>query len=132
MHFYNPNLIHAIKHASLLDSFLIHSLICQIELCDLLSSFIRLYRIILYIKIIFDQLPLFNPYEWPLVIIHTITRPYIRFFEKVFPKIRLGRYFIFDVSYLFTFEFLNLFLRFIKLFAENRLDKLNEIIFKLF
>jgi hypothetical protein len=64
------------------------------SLCDFLSLlfvFIKIYRIICFAKLTFDQLPLFNPYRWPLSFIRLMTKPYFAFWAQLIPAIKLGR-----------------------------------------
>nr|QOU10651.1 photosystem I assembly protein Ycf19 [Poteriospumella lacustris] len=72
----------------------------------------KFYRGLLYTKLLFDQLPLFNPYKWPLSIIRILTDPWFRFWRKHFPPARV-RGQGFDISGLIAFESLEIFLKFI-------------------
>lgn len=62
--------------------------------CDILSIlyvFLKTYRIVCFTKLTFDQLPLFNPYRWPLSIIRLLTKPYFKFWSKLIPAVKVGR-----------------------------------------
>jgi hypothetical protein len=90
------------------------------------SMWIKLYRILCFTKLTFDQLPLFNPYDWPLSFIRVLTVPYFRFWSRLLPRMKLGGV-RFDVSRMVALESLNILfeysweLRFISLLLLERL-----------
>ncbi len=51
---------------------------------------IKSYRICFFLKIIFDQLPLFSPNKWPLSPISGLASPLIRFSQYYLPTINIG------------------------------------------
>jgi hypothetical protein len=53
----------------------------------------------------FEQMPLFNPYIWPLSVIRVYTIPYFMFWFKLIPPLRLGRYTL-NISHILGIEFL--------------------------
>ena len=58
---------------------------------------LKVYRILCFSKITFDQLPFLNPYKWPLSLIRIITKPYFKFWSQILPNLRLGKV-SYDVS----------------------------------
>jgi hypothetical protein len=58
------------------------------DFMNYLFLLLKTYRLILFTKIVFDQLPLFNPYEWPLSVVRITTRWYFRFWEKMVPTLK--------------------------------------------
>jgi hypothetical protein len=70
---------------------------------------LRIYRIMCYTKVTFDQLPFFNPYQWPLSAIRITTTPYFRFWSKILPTLRLGKY-SYDISTIVGLEVLTTFI----------------------
>lgn len=50
---------------------------------------LKIYRILLIIRLFLDQLILFNQYKWPLSIIRLLTNPFFRFWKRLLPKVRL-------------------------------------------
>lgn len=74
-------------------------------LFDYIYVFIKVYRLLCFIKITFDQLPYFNPYRWPLSFIRIMTKPYLSFWAKFLPRVRLG-YQSYEVSSIVGLEFL--------------------------
>lgn len=83
-----------------------------IELSNLLYILGKFYKGLLYTKLLFDQLPLFNPYKWPLSMVRVLTDPWFRFWRKNFPPARVGGH-GFDISGLIAFESLEIFLKFV-------------------
>lgn len=84
-------------------------------LADFLSFFyilIKTYRMLCYCKLVMDQMPLFNPYIWPLSTVRVITSPYFNFFNKLLPNFTFGRY-TFSISILLCLEFLGAILSFL-------------------
>ena len=101
-------------------------------LADFLSFFyilIKIYRMICYCKLLMDQMPLFNPYIWPLSTIRVITSPYFNIFHKLLPNFTFGRY-TFNISILLSLEFLGAILSFIirfKMIVLSHADTLLKI-----
>lgn len=82
--------------------------ICSVlsDFCFFLYILLKAYRIICYTKIVFDQLPYFNPYQWPLSIIRKLTNPYFKFWSKILPLLRVGRS-PFEISTIISLELLS-------------------------
>lgn len=76
------------------------------DFCILFSTLIKAYRLLCYTKLVFDQLPYFNPYKWPLSIIRVLTNKYFLFWSKCLPMVRMGRSPL-DVSTLLALEILS-------------------------
>jgi hypothetical protein len=68
--------------------------------------FLKIYRVLCFSKITFDQLPMLNPYKWPLSLIRVTTMPYFRFWGKVLPNLRFGKG-AYDVSTILALEMLS-------------------------
>jgi uncharacterized protein YggT (Ycf19 family) len=65
-----------------------------------------MYRIVCFTRIIFDQLPLFNPYKWPLSIIRLLTKPYFHYWAKFLPNLKIGAI-SYEVSSIIALELLS-------------------------
>jgi hypothetical protein len=70
---------------------LAYLLIIISDFCGFLFTFIKLYRILCFTRLTFDQLPIFNPYKWPLAFIRISTNPYFRFWSKLLPNLKIGK-----------------------------------------
>ncbi len=60
------------------------------NLMDYLYVSIKIYRILCFAKLTFEQLPLYNPYKWPLSFIRIATRPYLSFWSRFLPNLKIG------------------------------------------
>ena len=90
----------------------------------------KIYRVLCFTKIIFDQLPLFNPYRWPLSFIRVVTKPYFDLWERLLPTLKFGK-FAYDISGIVGIEFLSFLIAsalkirtLVLLFAEKLVAKL--------
>jgi hypothetical protein len=75
---------------------------------DSLSFFyliIKIYRILCFTKITCDQLPLINPYRWPISFLRIVTKPYFKFWSTKLPNLKLGKV-SYDVSAILGLEIL--------------------------
>lgn len=97
-----------------------------IEFTNLIYILGRFYKGLIFTKLLFDQLPLFNPYKWPLSMVRILTEPWFQFWRKYFPPARLGGY-GFDISGLVAFETFELILKSISFFKFLLLIRLEEI-----
>ncbi len=70
--------------------FIFNFLIFLSDILHYLYLMLKIYRMVCLTRIIFDQLPLFNPYKWPLSAVRLLTKPYFGLWSKRFPKIRMG------------------------------------------
>jgi uncharacterized protein YggT (Ycf19 family) len=66
--------------------------------CTLLLNFasfiyfsIKFYRCVCYMKMTLDWLPLFNPYEWPLSMVGSLTDFYFDFWRTFLPPLRFSK-----------------------------------------
>lgn len=84
--------------------------------------FLKIYRILCFVKLTFDQLPLFNPYYWPLSAVRILTTPYFRFCSNFLPPLRFGQY-SYNASVLLSLELL---LASIRIVARFRFLILNQ------
>jgi hypothetical protein len=76
------------------------------DFCGFLFTFIKLYRILCFTRLTFDQLPVFNPYKWPLAFIRISTTPYLRLWSKLLPSLKIGKG-SFNISGIIGVEFLS-------------------------
>ena len=68
---------------------------------------LKIYRILCFSKITFDQLPLLNPYKWPLSIFRVAANPYFKFWQNRIPQLKLGK-FSYDISVILALELLSI------------------------
>lgn len=101
----DATVLELIKKISPEEALEIHNLYSRILFYDSLVFAIKLYTLLLYTKITFDQLPLFNPYLWPFSVLRYVTVPYLRIWEKLFPRLRLGPINL-DISVIIALEVL--------------------------
>ena len=94
-----------------MDSKFLFVFIYQITLMSDLFGYIyiilKIYRILCYSKITFDQLPLLNPYKWPFSIFRVAANPYFRFWQNRVPQLKLGK-FSYDISVILALELLSI------------------------
>jgi|TARA_B110000977_G_scaffold187855_1_gene255417 hypothetical protein len=89
--------------------FVITLLLLFSDLCAYSYTLLKVYRVLLFSKVTFDQLPLLNPYVWPLSFFRVVTNPYFRFWFKLLPNLRFGRV-SYDISTIFGLEVLGTFI----------------------
>jgi hypothetical protein len=99
-----------------------YSLILLSDLLACLYTLLKIYRILCYSKITFDQLPLANPYTWPVAFFRIVTQPYFRFWARLLPMMRFGNS-TYDVSLIVGLEALSCF---IFLSLQIRMDSFLE------
>jgi len=87
-------------------NFCAYSLVLLSDLIACLYTLLKIYRILCFSKITFDQLPLLNPYKWPISFFRVVTRPYFKFWQKLLPSLRLGKV-SYDVSTILGLEALS-------------------------
>jgi len=85
---------------------LVQTLYSRLQTYDFLVFALKLYTLLLFTKIVFDQLPLFNPYLFPFSTLRYLIAPYLRIWEKVFPRLKIGPINL-DISVLLGLEFLH-------------------------
>jgi hypothetical protein len=68
--------------------------------------FLKFYKVFYFTKVILDQVPIFNSYQWPFSILRIMCKPYSDFWNGLFPKIKVFGT-VFDISYLIGLEALN-------------------------
>ncbi len=113
-----------------LAKFLFHLLTFLIEIMDYIYLLLKIYRLLCFAKITFDLMPLYNPYKWPLSFIRIITRPYLSFWGKLLPNIKIG-IMSFEISTIIALEFLASILRmlyYFNIFILLEADKLSKLI----
>lgn len=76
------------------------------DLIGYIYLLIKVYRILCFSKITFDQLPIINPYKWPLSLIRITTKPYFKFWSKLLPTLKLGKV-SYDISAIIGLEMLS-------------------------
>jgi len=79
------------------------------DLTGYMYVLVKIYRVLCFSKITFDQLPMFNPYTWPFSVIRIITQPYFKFWARLLPNLKLGQI-SYDVSAILGLEVLSGFL----------------------
>lgn len=82
---------------------LIYSLLLLSDLSAYVYTLLKIYRILLYSKVTFDQIPLLNPYKWPFSFFRIITQPYFKLWNKLLPNLRMGNA-AYDVSTIIGLE----------------------------
>lgn len=60
------------------------------DLASYLYLILKIYRVLCFSKLTFDQLPLINPYKWPFSFIRIVTKPYFEFWSHMLPNLRVG------------------------------------------
>lgn len=90
----------------------IYSIILLKNISIYFFIFLKLFRVFILIRMLFEQLVLFNQYKWPLSFIIIITNPFFQFWRKLLPKIRLpNRHFpFFEIQSLIGLNFFNKFI----------------------
>jgi hypothetical protein len=66
--------------------------------------FLKIFRVILYSKLTFDQMPTCNPYMWPFSVFRVSTQGYFRLWNKLLPNLRVGGG-AYDISTIVGLEF---------------------------
>jgi len=116
-----------INHEALISSSFLLAIL--IELVNLVLILSRFYKAILFTKLLFDQLPLVNPYKWPVSMVRVLAKPWFKFWRSYLPSARFGIY-GFDISGLIAFEFFEFFLKllsFLKIILLTRLETILAI-----
>ena len=85
--------------------FIVYFLTLFSDLLAYVYVLLKIYRILCFTKITFDQLPLVNPYKWPMSFFRVVTQPYFRFWTKLLPTVKVGKI-VLDVSTIFGLEVL--------------------------
>lgn len=85
---------------------LIYFYIFLADLISYLYLLIKIYRVLCFSKLTFDQLPLLNPYRWPFSFVRVVTKPYFKFWAKLLPNLRIGSG-SYDISAIIGLEMLN-------------------------
>ena len=86
--------------------FIAYLLVLFSDMVAFLYSLLKIYRILCYSKITFDQLPILNPYKWPFSFFRVITKPYFKFWSNCIPSLKLGKV-SYDVSSIVGLEMLS-------------------------
>ena len=86
--------------------FLVYFLTLFSDLLAYVYVLLKIYRILCFTKITFDQLPILNPYKWPLSFFRIITKPYFKFWSDRLPNLKLGKV-SYDVSAILVLEMLS-------------------------
>lgn len=97
---------------------------------DYVYVLVKLYRILIFVKLTFDQMPIYNPYKWPLSFIRIMTKPYLAFWAQFLPRMRFGNQ-SYDVSTIVALEVLATFIRMafrLKLILNFRISELAKLI----
>ena len=83
--------------------FVAYLLILMADLIAYSYTLLKIFKVLCFTKITFDQLPLLNPYKWPLSIFRVITKPYFQFWSRLLPSLKLGKV-SYDVSTILGLE----------------------------
>jgi len=67
---------------------------------------LKVYRVMCLTRLTLDQLPMFNPYIFPINFIRLYTNTYFVFWKKILPPLRFGSY-PFDMSGLIALQFIS-------------------------
>ena len=89
-----------------LAKFLAYLLILLSDLIAYSYTLLKIFKVLCFSKITFDQLPLLNPYKWPLSFFRVVTKPYFQFWAKLLPSLKLGKI-SYDVSTILGLEALS-------------------------
>jgi hypothetical protein len=73
----------------------------------MLHSFLRLYKVICYTKILLDQIVFINPYVWPISAFKLLAEPYFKFWIRLIPERGFRRVGV-NFSVIIGFEVLNI------------------------
>jgi uncharacterized protein YggT (Ycf19 family) len=69
------------------------------EIIILFSVILKFYKLFFFTKIILDQMSMFNSYTWPFSILRIIYKPYLKFWSRFLPKVKVGNSII-DISFI--------------------------------
>jgi hypothetical protein len=84
-------------------NFLAYLFVLLSDLMACLYTLLKIFRILCFSKITFDQLPLLNPYKWPISFFRVVTKPYFQFWAKLLPTLKVGKV-SYDVSTILGLE----------------------------
>jgi uncharacterized protein YggT (Ycf19 family) len=93
------------------------------EIIILFSVILKFYKLFFFTKIILDQMSMFNSYTWPFSILRIIYKPYLKFWSRFLPKVKVGNSII-DISFIVGLEFLN---KLSKLLFHLKIASLNYV-----
>jgi hypothetical protein len=79
-----------IEHSELIK-FLAYLLMLLSDVIAYTYTLLKIFRILCFSKITFDQLPLVNPYKWPISFFRVVTMPYFRLWSKLLPTLKFGK-----------------------------------------
>lgn len=85
---------------------IIHLYLFIADAISYLYLLLKIYRVLCFSKITFDQLPVINPYKWPASFIRIVTKPYFKFWSKLLPNLKIGSG-SYDISTIIGLEVLN-------------------------
>jgi uncharacterized protein YggT (Ycf19 family) len=119
-----------LQYASFKEIQEIYKLITYLEILDLIVLSTKFFRVIILFRIIIDQLPLFNPYEWPLVVLYKLTRPFFKLIRKFVPPIIVG-YNCFNITNLMAISLSGLMVKISVYIASIPYNQLQRILITL-
>lgn len=108
----------------------VHMLEGLINLMTVLFVIGKFYKGLMFTKLLFDQLPLFNPYNWPLSVIRVLAQPWFNFWRRVLPPARIGNH-SFEISSLIAFEAFDIVLHCVSYLKLILFIRLNSTLSKL-
>ena len=68
--------------------------------------FAKLYKVLCFLKLTFDWLPMINPYVWPFSFFKLVTDPYFKIWAKILPSVKFEKRSV-DISAIIALESLN-------------------------
>lgn len=89
--------------------FLAYSFLLLSDLIAYCYTLLKVFRILCFSKITLDQLPLVNPYKWPLSFFRLVTQPYFKVWQKLLPTLKLGTG-SYDISVIMGLEAISCFI----------------------
>lgn len=100
-------------------------LISLIHMCSNCYMFLKVFKVLCYLKLTIDWFPLINPYNWPFSLLRLITKPYFKFWLNVLPYIRFRRTSV-NVAHLVAIESLTSFITVSTVLIAQILEYLNK------
>lgn len=77
-----------------------------------ISTCLKIYRVLFYLRIFLEVLPLYNGYKWPISLIYFLTNPISKFYKICFPSMFFSLFPI-DPTIFLTVEIFEVFIDFI-------------------
>ncbi len=88
------------------------------------STCLKLYRVLFYLRVMLEILPLYNGYKWPMSLIYFLTNPISKFYRLCLPSVYIPSFAV-DPTIFLTVEIFAILIDFI----EDIKDAFSETIF---